>query len=102
MKLIFDVRQDGDKSKALEWKLTGNETQEVRHRTRETGVRRNQETKDGSHMENKRLRERGDDDLTYQVGEPSEPILKVVIFWHTKILHSFFRLILVTASNFIF
>ena len=53
-------------------------------------------------MENKRLREMGDDDLTYQVGEPSEPILKVVIFWHTKILHSFFRLILVTASNLIF
>ena len=102
MKLIFDVRQDGDESKALEWKLTGNETQEVRHRIRETGVRRNQENKDGSHMENKRLREMGDDDLTYQVGEPSEPILKVVIFWHTKILHSFFRLILVTASNFIF
>ena len=40
MKLIFDVRQDGDESKALEWKLTGNETQEVRHRTRETGVRK--------------------------------------------------------------
>ena len=60
MKLIFDVRQDGDESKALEWKLTGNETQDERHRTRETGMRRNQETKDGRHMENKRLYNKGD------------------------------------------